>query len=592
MYRSPRRRIVSPRRRPSPWGSRSPRRGFSYSRRRSRSLSRDRSPSPVRHRLHSPVRRRSPSPYRRRRSPSLVRRRRSPSPMRQRRSLSPARRRYPSPVQHRSRSPVRRRLRSPVRRRSRSPVQRRSPSPVRNESRSPLRRRYSRHRSPSPSQRRRPPIPKRSPTPPHRRSSSLDDRDSQSPVRKKSPKYRRSHGQSSREQIRIRESLSPISHLPSSSSRSPQIDKVQNSSHNKDQGSLSSPENSPILRGSAQARNKTISEDSRSISPYESPQRQRRGRSPDESLSPPRIPRQQKPRHDGPETSEEGEETNYSRENRGHTSKIEKRSMHEPLVSKRKDLTTKLSYKEHLSSETSSLASELYTRSGNMDLRRKDQVIKIDKSSGKGVHPGTPGQQKSPVNKEYLQGERQHMPSGEGRRSDEKNKSHSNHSKDSGQHHKTEAIPDSVGRIDHGKRKTSYDPGSEESDKNKREGKDKRKHRRSERKQVDSDDSYSYESELEGKKEAKRRKKEERKLRKEERRRRREERRRRKEERRSGKLKMKNKRDDYDSDSEDAERKVAHPSDDEESPSEQKKLEIELRKKALESLNAKRGISS
>ncbi|XP_039163715.1 serine/arginine repetitive matrix protein 1-like [Eucalyptus grandis] len=65
VYRSPRRRSMTPRRRYSPRRSRSPRRGASFYRRRSISPPHRRSPSPVRRRLRSPPRHRSRSPMKR-----------------------------------------------------------------------------------------------------------------------------------------------------------------------------------------------------------------------------------------------------------------------------------------------------------------------------------------------------------------------------------------------------------------------------------------------------------------------------------------------------------------------------------------------
>lgn len=180
---------------------------------------------------------------------------------------------------------------------------------------------------------------------------------------------------------------------------------------------------------------------------------------------------------------------------------------------------------------------------------------------------------------------------GDSKRSDDKNHCYINNVKDSDKHCKSEAAADSVGRVDHVNRSASYDSGSGESDKHRKGGKGRRKHKRSERKVMSSDEDDSYDSELEERKEAKRRKKEERKLRKEEKRRRREERRRRREERHAEKLKMRNKTDDYSSDDEDAHRKDSHRSDKEETVSEQKKLEIELRNKALQSFKAKRGMN-
>ena len=187
-------------------------------------------------------------------------------------------------------------------------------------------------------------------------------------------------------------------------------------------------------------------------------------------------------------------------------------------------------------------------------------------------------------------GDRQHLSyTGEGKISDEKIRSRSKNV-DSNRR-PSETAPDSVGKVDYNKHTASTDSGSEESDKHRTEEKKRRKHKRSERKELASDDDYSYDSELDDRKEAKRRRKEEKKLRKEEKRRRREERRRRKEERRAEKLKMKNRDGSYASDGEHTARRESNPSDDEDMQSEQKRLEIELRKKALESLKAKKGIS-
>lgn len=126
----------------------------------------------------------------------------------------------------------------------------------------------------------------------------------------------------------------------------------------------------------------------------------------------------------------------------------------------------------------------------------------------------------------------------------------------------------------------SLDSGSEESDEQ------KRKRKRSKRKDISSDDDdNSHDSRTDDRKEAKKRRKEEKRLKKEEKHKRREERRRKKDNRRSEKLKLK------------AGRSVSPSSDLDKSPdshddalSDQKKLEIELREKALESLRAKKGV--
>lgn len=213
-----------------------------------------------------------------------------------------------------------------------------------------------------------------------------------------------------------------------------------------------------------------------------------------------------------------------------------------------------------------------------------------DISSGKGDESSV--RQKSPMNREYFSSEKPYESYAvDTKKSDDKDHSLSNYAKNSDRRNKSEATQDLLGKVDRVNQSASYDSVSEESDRRRREGKDKRKHKKSEKKVVSSDEDYSSDSELEDRKEAKRRKKEEKKLRKEEKRRRREERRRRREERRAEKLKMKSKTD-YISDDEEAERMDYHRSDDEEKLSDPKKLEIELRNKALESLKAKRGMNN
>lgn len=204
----------------------------------------------------------------------------------------------------------------------------------------------------------------------------------------------------------------------------------------------------------------------------------------------------------------------------------------------------------------------------------------------------TSAQEKSPVNKESFSYKKAHESCAvDIKKPDDKDHSHSNHDKDSNRHLKSDTTQSLVGKVDRVNHSASNDSSSEESAKYRREGKDKRKHRRSDRKHVTSDEEYSHDSELEYRKEAKRRKKEERKLRKEEKRQRREERRRRREERHAEKLKMKSKTEDYISDVKEAERSDSHRSDNEDTLSEQRKLEIELRNKALESLKAKRSMN-
>lgn len=143
----------------------------------------------------------------------------------------------------------------------------------------------------------------------------------------------------------------------------------------------------------------------------------------------------------------------------------------------------------------------------------------------------------------------------------------------------------------------SLDSPSKKADEHRVKAKEKRKHKRSDRKEVQSDDYSSYDSYEE--KGAKRRRKEEKKLKKEERRRRREDRRRKRDERHAGKLKLKS--DDAGSSSSDLEqdhsedksvRREPRESNSQKTVLEQKKLEIELREKALESLRAKKGFGN
>lgn len=346
---------------------------------------------------------------------------------------------------------------------------------------------------------------------------------------------------------------------------------------------MSSPERSPYPSESPpRARKRVPSEES----PYRSPERQAgKQMIRDDSVSP-----TQEPRHDSLETSDDGEEPKYAREEdvdyKFKSSR--KRSVHSSPIDKQKNSPVKVHHKEGYSPKRSKdyRAIGSQARSDSMELRKKDEESISEKSSRKGVPPESPDQHKSPtLYRKSLVGDRQHPRYPGDKISDEKNHSHSNDVK-----RHPETVQDSVGDVNHSKQAAS-DSSFEESDKGRTEEKKRRKHKRSERKEVASDDDDSYDSELEDRKEAKkRRKKEEKKLRKEERRRRREERRRRREERRAEKLKVKNQVDADASDGEHTARRESHPSDDEDMQSEQKKLEIELRKKALESLKAKKGI--
>ncbi|KAH9701410.1 PWI domain-containing protein [Citrus sinensis] len=583
---SPRRQSITPRRRHSPRRSRSPSRRLSYFRRRSRSHSPRRSPSPVRRRLRSPfrgkspmpLRRRSPSPVQHRRSPSPVRRRGSPSPIRRRRSPSPSRRRRSPPIRRRrSPSPIRRR-------RSPSPLHHRSPSPTRRISPSPVQRRYQRsplasHRSPSPIGYRAPmPSHLRSPTPSQRRSPSPYESSSSSPVRRRHPSpVRRTSlydGRRSththREKYGTYEKLSPVACRPSSSLRSPQQDLKDRKDLRKRESAFSpSPERSPTVSESPPrlTRKRSTSED-RSFSPDESPVRQTRERMVcDGNISP--SPRPRERRHqDGTETSKEGKENNRARDDGDRKSVLpHERSVLSATVSRQRGSPVRIRCK-------------------------KEHSPGSERLSGRGGRPETFEQQRSPALYEgSLSGDRQRSTyPGESKISEERNRSYRNNGKDSDGRSKTENATMEAGNVDKNNRSDSFDSGSEENGKHKTKIKDKRKHKKHGREEVASDGDNSYDSEID-KKDAKRRRKEEKKLRREEKRRRRDERRRRKEERRAAKLKMKNQSDADASDDEHAPRREYRPSDDEETESDQKRLEIELRNKALESIKAKRNSS-
>ncbi|KAG4113573.1 hypothetical protein ERO13_D13G232000v2 [Gossypium hirsutum] len=563
MHPSPRRRSSTPRSRHSPSFSRSPvrrrpsyyrrrspeRRRPSYSRRRSQSRSpyRRGSPTPVRRRSRSPYRRRSPtpvhcrsrSPIRRYRSPSPITRRRSPLSIRRRRSPSLVRRRRsPSPMLHGSRSPVRRRSPSPIRRKSPLPVRRRSPSPLRRRSPPPMRR-----RSPSPVQQR------------HRRSSS--------PRRRRSPPSSR----------RMRRNLSPVGHNHSSM-RSTRIDRMDQSDTDDKVPGLSPPPNkSPLSKSPSHVRHRSGSEDRRLSSPYGSSPRQRKARiARDDSFSPEQKPRELKGHRDGQGTGRRNE-TSESR--------------HSPLISRQRVSPRTVHTPERLAGSRSI---DSRSRLDNVESRKKD--LETKRSSGEGVHSGTDRQRSPAISEDSFQGEKQSRSRlREGKRSDERSCSHKN-TKDSDEHHKLETSPVLLEKVDYSNRGSDSD--SKGSDKRRTKHKDgKRKHKRSERRKVTSDDDdSSYDSEIDDRKEAKRRKKEEKRLRKEEKRKRSEERRRKREARRAEKLKTKRHDDDSSSDGEHAGTGKSCPGDDEEeAETEQKKLEIELRKKALESLKAKKGIS-
>ncbi|OIT40207.1 PREDICTED: serine/arginine repetitive matrix protein 1 [Nicotiana attenuata] len=610
VYRSPPRRSVSPRRKHSPQQSLSPPRH----RQRSTSRVRQGSPSVARYRRRSPFRRRrspircrSRSPIQRRsRSPI---RRRSRSPM-WRRSRSPSRR---SPVRYRSRSPIRRR--SPLRRRTPNPTKRRSPSPVgRGYHRSPLSPRSSlspaqrksfisgRKRSLTPARRSISPQESLSPSPIYRKSPS--------PIRKRILKNESSPVQSPRGKIRSREKYSPVRHAPPVkteahkgsrslerrrpiSSRSPQRDIYDRKDSRKKESLL------PPRR----RRSPSVSESPRSRSASESPPTKRE-RSPSENRGP-RSTLNQRERKtidtDSPnpgklredrvssnisEKIADEKEMNHSREAFEHKPRSSRKIPSAP--DSNKDLGKGRDDEEF---------SEFHSHSDRMESRKQNEVMKSEKSSAMMEQTKELDQQKSPSSHRHshsVKRERE-LYAGESFKAEKENLSHANYIKGK-ELLESETPLTSSRKVEQNDQSGDEGSGSEESEKRRAKVKEKRKHKRSGKYESSSDDSYD--SDVEDRKEAKRRRKEERRWKKEEKRKRREERQRRKEERHAQKLKLKS-ANAMSSPSDTERNPDCHASYDEhlrkgdveESESVQKRLEIELREKALESLRAKKGIS-
>ncbi|KAJ8550795.1 hypothetical protein K7X08_000165 [Anisodus acutangulus] len=626
VYRSPPRRFVSPRRKHSPRRSISPPRH----RQRSTSRVRRRSPSPARYRRHSPLRRRSRSPLRRRSRSPL--RRRSRSPLR-RRSRSPIRLRSRSPMWCSSRSPSRR---SPVRYRSRSPIRhrsplrRRTPSPTKRRSSSPVSGGY--HRSPLSSRRSSPilvqrkssisgrkrslTIARKSLSPQESLSPSPIYRRSPSPIRKRISKNERSPVRSPRGSIRSREKYTPVRDAP----------PVKTEAH---KGSRSLERRRPISSRSPQkdiydrkdSREKYLPlppQLSRSPSVPESPGRSRsdsesaptkRERSPSEDRGPkstlnrrerktidtdsrsPRKLREHIVSSDISEKIVDEKEMNHSREAFEHKHR-----------SSRKKPTTPDPYKDLGKGLDEKAFSEIHSRSDLLESRKRTEVIKSEKFSGRMEHTKELVQQKSPTHRHSHSTKRvRESYDGESIKADKENLPHTNDTKGKELHVESEAPLTSSRKVEQNDPSSNEGSGFEESEKRKAKVKEKRKHKRSGRYESSSDDSFD--SDVEDRKEVKRRRKEERRLKKEEKRRRREERRRRKEERRSQKLKSKSanaisspsdtekNHDSRASDDEHLRKEDRHGHEIEESESLQKRTEIELREKALESLRAKKGIS-
>ncbi|GER26910.1 serine/arginine repetitive matrix protein [Striga asiatica] len=562
-------RSVSPRRRRVSRRSRSPRRRSPYSKRRSSPRSRHRSRSPVRYRVRSPRHYRSRSPlHRRSRTPirrsSMRYRSRSRTPL-GRRSPFAGRRGSRSPKQGRSNSPVRR---SPPfgRRRSPSPARRRyrrSPSTPHQQSVSPDRRRSSlsrrkmsvtpdRVRSPqelsSPSDTRRSSLSpirrgysKRESSPVQSRGDRARRHDKHSPARHASPKERIEHPANDREGSRL------VEHKPVVSLRSPQRDMMdQDDLRGKEQ------ELSPSMRKSALAdasRGRNYNEGRRPSSPRS----RERMADPESSNALMKAA--------GPKPYRENSGTNTDDEG-----KVSVR------IGK---ISSSLGLKDSHSRKTQQPTSDsIHDKTHLEEHNDRKEISTASKTSGLGV---------------------KRMESyDDGAKPKDKKVAGAYDTKNG------HSPPEMEGRIDKPSRKYeqngSFDSPTKEGDEYRAKVKEKRKHKRSHRKEVESDD-YSSSDSYEERKEAKRRKKEEKKLKKEERRRRREERRRKRDGGRSeikgdgaGSLSSDLARDQ--SEDESLKRKGSRVKHSQETEPEPKRLEIELREKAIENLRAHKGIGN
>lgn len=243
--------------------------------------------------------------------------------------------------------------------------------------------------------------------------------------------------------------------------------------------------------------------------------------------------------------------------------------------------------------------SDIHSHSDRLESRKRNEVIKSATFSGRMEHTKELDEQKSPSTHRHSKRVKESY-DGESFKADKESLSHTNDTKGKELHVESEAPLTSSRKVEQNDL-SNAGSGFEKSEKRRAKLKEKRKHKRSNRYESMSDDSFD--SDVKDRKEAKRRRKEERRLKKEEKRRRREERRRRKEERRSQKLNLKSANamsspsiaesnpDSQASDDEHLRKEDRHGNEIEESESLQKRLEIELREKALESLRAKKGVN-
>lgn len=427
------------------------------------------------------------------------------------------------------------------RKRSLTPVSRRSPSPQESSSPSHIRRSLSPVRRGSP-KRVRSPI--QSPGERARRHRKY------SPARRASPSVRTDIRSGNRKGIKSAE------RRPVISLRSPQRDVLDQSDVRGKQRNLSpSMQKSPS--GSDASRGRSYSEEHRSISPRGTP-RQRRGRIvPPDSPNPSRRAADPKARRDNSGTSVDDESNLASREIGGYKNKSSGKSLADGTKSRESQLT---------------YSDRPRDTSDHKEYYERQELSSITKTSDVSVKSREYDDAARPIkDKKIAQAE---------------------DDKGGYQIQDTESLPKFSRKQND--RNGSLDSPLKETDVPVGKVKEKRK-KKSDRQDADSDDCSSYDS-YDERKEAKKRKKEEKKLKKETRRRRRDEKRRRRDERRAEKLKLKSgdasSSSSDQSEEESVKRQDLRASNNEEMVSEQKRLEIELREKALKSLRAKKGVGN
>ncbi|XP_042384204.1 serine/arginine repetitive matrix protein 1-like isoform X2 [Zingiber officinale] len=607
-YKSPARRSISPRHRYSPRNNRSPPRHIShYARQRSPSTPRHgsplsgrkylygrRSPLSLRHRSppsrrRSPIqnRRRSPSPRRRWDSPSPRLRRDSPSPERCRRSPSPGyRRRSPSPIR-RKRSPLPARRGSPSlahRRRTSPPRRRISPSPSHHRRSPPSRHR----RSPSPSRQRRSPSPVRHMSPVRRRSSPPQQYRSLSPKRLSSDPSRQGQGRSPRGYGANAQLSQPSRKSPNRNHRG-SIREIDSRTNGFDTRRL---EDDYASKRAGEGRSSSHTASHKVLDEHTGSKRN----IPDRILR--KLPGSSKsPSQDSRDQIDIDDDDDHRMlpENSSRRSVSPSNSRRTNLRSNRlsEDATTK-QFDKRMPHDSMGINND----KEKADVIREDAYHDINSTSKKGIQ-SHPSNVKSKSDDEWNSGV------------------------DISRRNVSQVLQSQIGieygpqRGVRGEKHSSGDRQSltlspsdaemqpktrhykEETDEHKHRSSEKKRHKRSDKHKRDSDNTSHSDSDIEDKKEIKRRRKDERRLRKEEKRRRRQERHHKRLERHSEKHKTKiadtvTPPSDFEKDCNDdgaASIKGHYSSDNAfETESEEKQLEIELRKKALESLRARKAV--